>query len=109
MATRQLGRGVVIQSLYEWDFYGRKEKLLDAIVEHLLAQGVYTAPLDLEKIKRLRHTVKSNGAIVALEDLFYGTPDVVALNFSLDPLCQVQNDVAGDPTLIASSAMESNP
>ncbi|MBI2335951.1 MAG: L,D-transpeptidase [Deltaproteobacteria bacterium] len=90
------------------NFYGRKEELLNAIVEHLLAQGVYTAPLDLEKIKNLRATIKTNGAIVALEDLFYGTPDVVALNFSLDPICQVQNDVAGDPTLVASSAMESN-
>lgn len=24
MATRQLGRGIVLQALYEWDFYGRK-------------------------------------------------------------------------------------
>ncbi|MBI2013232.1 MAG: transcription antitermination factor NusB [Candidatus Colwellbacteria bacterium] len=25
MATRQLGRSLVLQSLYEWDFYGRKQ------------------------------------------------------------------------------------
>ncbi|PIR98556.1 MAG: transcription antitermination factor NusB [Candidatus Colwellbacteria bacterium CG10_big_fil_rev_8_21_14_0_10_41_28] len=25
MATRQLGRGIVLQTLYEWDFYKRKE------------------------------------------------------------------------------------
>ena len=35
MATRQLGRGVVIQSLYEWDFYGRKEKIEDIIERNL--------------------------------------------------------------------------
>lgn len=27
MATRQLGRSIVLQSLYEWDFYNRKEDL----------------------------------------------------------------------------------
>jgi N utilization substance protein B len=28
MASRQLGRSVVVQSLYEWDFYGRKTDLI---------------------------------------------------------------------------------
>ena len=37
MATRQLGRGVTIQSLYEWDFYGRKEKI-EAVVERNLEE-----------------------------------------------------------------------
>ena len=32
MATRHLARSVVLQSLYEWDFYGQKLKL-DPIVE----------------------------------------------------------------------------
>lgn len=32
MATRHLARSVVLQSLYEWDFYGRKNNL-DKIVE----------------------------------------------------------------------------
>jgi len=27
MATRQLGRSIVLQSLYEWDFYSRKHEL----------------------------------------------------------------------------------
>ena len=27
MATRQLARSVVLQSLYEWDFFGQKENL----------------------------------------------------------------------------------
>jgi len=27
MATRQLGRSIVLQSLYEWDFYGKKHDL----------------------------------------------------------------------------------
>ena len=32
MAARNLGRGIVLQSLFEWDFYGRKDDL-EEIVE----------------------------------------------------------------------------
>lgn len=35
MATRQLGRGIVIQSLYEWDFYKRKEDIKDVLARNL--------------------------------------------------------------------------
>ena len=37
MATRQLGRSIVLQSLYEWDFYGKKTDLTK-IVEHNLVE-----------------------------------------------------------------------
>lgn len=37
MATRHLGRTIVLQSLYEWDFYG-KEHDLNAIVERNLQE-----------------------------------------------------------------------
>lgn len=33
MASRHLARSIAMQSLYEWDFYGKKSKGLDAIVE----------------------------------------------------------------------------
>ena len=33
MASRHLSRSIVMQSLYEWDFYGKKEDSLDAVVE----------------------------------------------------------------------------
>ena len=32
MASRHLSRSIVMQSLYEWDFYGRKEGGLDAVI-----------------------------------------------------------------------------
>jgi N utilization substance protein B len=35
MATRQLGRGIALQSLYEWDFYGRKERMEDIVTRNL--------------------------------------------------------------------------
>jgi len=65
MATRQLGRGVVIQSLYEWDFYGRKEKIESIVGRNLeefapgfeekefvktLARGVVEKIDELDKI-----------------------------------------------------------
>jgi len=33
MASRHLSRSIVMQSLYEWDFSGKKEGVLDKIVE----------------------------------------------------------------------------
>lgn len=37
MASRHLSRSIVMQSLYEWDFYGMKPGALDVIVERNLA------------------------------------------------------------------------
>ena len=36
MASRHLSRSIVMQSLYEWDFYGRKAESLDIIIERNL-------------------------------------------------------------------------
>jgi len=33
MASRHLSRSIVMQSLYEWDFYGKKDQALEKIVE----------------------------------------------------------------------------
>ena len=33
MASRHLSRSIAMQSLYEWDFWGKKEGALDSIVE----------------------------------------------------------------------------
>lgn len=35
MATRHLGRTIVLQSLYEWDFYGRKTDLKSAVERNI--------------------------------------------------------------------------
>ena len=61
MATRQLARSVVLQSLYEWDFFGQKddlEKIVETndawIVErtgikrrHIAAEGQFTSDIGL--------------------------------------------------------------
>lgn len=36
MASRHLSRSIVLQSLYEWDFYGQKQGALKTIVERNL-------------------------------------------------------------------------
>lgn len=33
MASRHLSRSIALQSLYEWDFYGQKQDILDKAVE----------------------------------------------------------------------------
>lgn len=33
MASRHLSRSIVMQSLYEWDFYGKKSESLEKIIE----------------------------------------------------------------------------
>lgn len=66
MASRHLSRSIVMQSLYEWDFYGRKEDSLDKIVERniedfgpgledldfvrQLAKGVYDHIKDIDNV-----------------------------------------------------------
>ncbi len=39
MATRHLVRSIVLQSLYEWDFYDRKEDLIKIVERNLLEFG----------------------------------------------------------------------
>lgn len=52
MASRHLARSIVMQSLYEWDFWGRDEKRLAHIIERNL--GEFGPGLDeVEFVKRL--------------------------------------------------------
>ncbi len=66
MASRHLSRSIVMQSLYEWDFYGKKEGALNAIIDrniqdfgpgledltfvHQLADGVVSHLTDIDNI-----------------------------------------------------------
>src|SRR3989338_7191145 len=54
MASRHLSRSIVMQSLYEWDFYGRKEGGLDVVLERNITDfgpGLE----DLEFVRQLAH------------------------------------------------------
>lgn len=63
MASRHLARSIVMQSLYEWDFWGRDKARLDKIVERNLAEF---GP-GLDEIKFVKVLV--NGAIEHLKEL----------------------------------------
>ena len=50
MASRHLSRSIVMQSLYEWDFYGKKEGQLEKITErNILNFGPGLEDLDFVK------------------------------------------------------------
>jgi len=38
MANRHLSRSIAMQSLYEWDFKGRKNEQLDGIIQKNIAE-----------------------------------------------------------------------
>ncbi len=63
MASRQLARSIVLQSLYEWDFYGRKNPITEVIARNTAEFG---PGLEEEAgfIKRL-----SEGVIAHLNEL----------------------------------------
>lgn len=51
MISRHLARVIAVQSLYEWDFRGRKKEDIEKSIEHNLAQFVKDAKTDKEGIK----------------------------------------------------------
>ncbi len=56
MASRHLSRSIVMQSLYEWDFYGKKNGVLDVIIERNITDfgpGLE----DLDFVRDLAHGV----------------------------------------------------
>lgn len=58
MSARQIGRSVILQSLYEWDFYGRAEDFLPVLERNLLEFAPETDESDF--IHRLADGVLSH-------------------------------------------------
>ena len=73
MASRHLSRSIALQSLYEWDFYGKKPDTLNNIVEKNIKE--FAGGLDdLEFIRKLARGVEQ--AIQHLDELIVKTaPD----------------------------------
>ncbi|HEY4507256.1 MAG TPA: transcription antitermination factor NusB [Candidatus Paceibacterota bacterium] len=63
MASRHLSRSVAMQSLYEWDFKGKKDELLEEIIEHNIKEF---AP-GLEEVEFIKNLV--NGALSKLKEI----------------------------------------
>jgi N utilization substance protein B len=56
MASRHLSRSIVMQSLYEWDFYGRKQDSLNKILERNI-KDFGPGLEDLDFVRRLADEV----------------------------------------------------
>lgn len=63
MASRHLSRSVAMQSLYEWDFRGRKEEMLPEIIERNITEFA----AGMEDTTFIRDLV--NGVIERIDDL----------------------------------------
>ena len=61
MASRHLSRSIVLQSLYEWDFYGAKENALPSIVERNIT-NFGPGLEDLSFVRSLAEGVKNHKA-----------------------------------------------
>ena len=61
MASRHLSRSIAMQSLYEWDFFGKKEGTLEAILERNIQEfGPGLEDVNKEFIKRLANGVREH-------------------------------------------------
>ncbi|MEK7664086.1 MAG: transcription antitermination factor NusB [Patescibacteria group bacterium] len=59
MASRHLSRSIVMQSLYEWDFYGKKDDALELIVDRNI-RDFGPGLEDLEFVRQLAQGVKKH-------------------------------------------------
>jgi|SRR3989338_2232588 len=67
MGNRHLSRTVAMQTLYEWDFYGRKKSLME-IAEHnikQLAPGIQDAKFIYDLISGVEKNLEKIDAIIA--------------------------------------------
>ncbi|MBI5153177.1 MAG: transcription antitermination factor NusB, partial [Parcubacteria group bacterium] len=85
MATRHLARTVVLQSLYEWDFYGRKTNLLEIVERNMeeFAPGI-DEPEFVYKIV--------NGVISHIDDID-GVIEKTAPEWPLDQIGVIDRNV----------------
>ncbi|OHA63859.1 MAG: transcription antitermination factor NusB [Candidatus Wildermuthbacteria bacterium RIFCSPHIGHO2_01_FULL_48_25] len=64
MASRHLARSIAMQSLYEWDFYGRKTELKDIVERNLKEFGPGLEPDNQEFVRKL-----ATGVVEHMEQL----------------------------------------
>ena len=66
MASRHLSRSIVMQSLYEWDFYGKKDGTLEAVIERNI-KDFGPGLEDLAFVRQLAQGVKEH--LAALDEI----------------------------------------
>lgn len=122
MATRHLGRTIVLQSLYEWDFYGRKTDLSGIVERNInefgpgmdepefvwnLVKGIieHLSELD-EKIRTLAPEwpleqvaiIDRNILRLGLFELLYAKPDEVPPKVAINEAIELGKNYGGQNT-----------
>ncbi len=119
MATRQLARSVVLQSLYEWDFYHKKEDLTKILERNLvefapgidepdfawrLMKGVIDHLEDLDKIIEKSAPewpieqiaiVDRNALRIGLYELLHADPEEVPPKVAINEAIEIAKNYGG--------------
>ena len=119
MATRHLVRSIILQSLYEWDFYDRKQNLKQIVERNLnefgpgidepefarkIADGVYEHIKDIDAIitkaapdwplERIA-IVDRNALRIGLYELLYADPNEVPPKVAINEAIEVAKNYGG--------------
>lgn len=119
MATRQLARSVVLQSLYEWDFYNRKGDLTQIVERNLnefapgidepdfawrLVKGVIDHLEELDKIITKAApdwpieqiaVIDRNALRIGLYELLYADPEEVPPKVAINEAIEISKNYGG--------------
>ena len=119
MATRQLARSIVLQSLYEWDFYNHKTDLTKILERNLnefapgldepefawrLAKGVIDHQKDIDNIIRKAapewpieqiSIVDRNALRIGLSELLYANPEEVPPKVAINEAIELAKNYGG--------------
>lgn len=119
MATRQLARSVVLQSLYEWDFYNKKEDLPKVLERNLaefapgidepdfawrIANGVIEHMDEIDKIITKAAPdwplaqiaiIDRNALRIGLYELLYADPEEVPPKVAINEAIEIAKNYGG--------------
>jgi len=119
MATRQLGRSVVLQSLYEWDFYSRATDLTKIIERNMnefapgidepefiwrIVKGVIDHEKEINDIIRKAapewpieqiSIIDRNALRIGLYELFYADPEEVPHKVAINEAIEIAKNYGG--------------
>ena len=121
MASRHLSRSIVMQSLYEWDFSGKKSDKLESIVERnieefgpgledktfiwQLVEGVVSHIKDIDKIIEKAAPewpidqitiIDRNVLRIGLYELLYGDPEEVPPKVAINEAIELAKSFGGE-------------
>jgi N utilization substance protein B len=119
MATRQLGRSIILQSLYEWDFYNQKSDFIKIIERNIndfapgfnepefiwkLAKGIIEHLKELDEIITKAAPewplaqiaiIDRNALRIGLYELLYSDPEEVPPKVAINEAIEIAKNYGG--------------